>query len=551
MTIIADIPPLVPARMLNEFTFCERLFFLEWVDRLWTGNADTVEGDYQHRRVDAGGGAAPLPAEGDLKAARSLELSSERLGITAKLDLVEADGGGGVIPVDTKKGRPAKDGGSWEADAIQVCAQVLLLREAGYQVDHGELYYAQTRQRVRVEITDDLIARTLQTVSAARALAARPTPPPPLRSSPKCARCSLAPICLPDELNVLSGREKAKPRRLIAADPDAHPIYVTEQGATIGIDGGRIVVSKYRDELASVRLIDVLHVSTWGNVQITAQALRTFFDAEISVFHFTYGGWLSGISTGLLSKNVNLRIRQSVAAVRRDLSAPRRMISGKIRNARVFLRRNAGDSASRVVEQLAALATQAEQAENGATLLGIEGTAARLYFRAFPTMLNDLSVLPGPAFTGLRNRRPPTDAVNCLLSFCYALLTKEMLAACLIVGFDPYLGLFHQPRFGRPSLALDLAEEFRPLLADSCVLTLLNTREIGPSDFILRAGAVTLTPDGRRTVLRAWERRMTTSVRHPIFGYQVTYRRAIELQARILAACLTGELPAYEPLVTR
>jgi CRISP-associated protein Cas1 len=551
VTIIADIPPLVPARMLNEFTFCERLFFLEWVDRLWTGNADTVEGDYQHRRVDAGGGAAPLPAEGNLKAARSLELSSERLGITAKLDLVEADGGSGVIPVDTKKGRAARDGGSWEADAIQVCAQVLLLREAGYQVDHGELYYAQTRQRVRVEITDDLIARTLQTVTAARALAARPTPPPPLRSSPKCARCSLAPICLPDELNVLSGRELAKPRRLIAADPDAHPVYVTEQGATIGIDGGRIVVSKYREELASVRLIDVLHVSTWGNVQITAQALRTFFDAEVSVFHFTYGGWLSGISTGLPSKNINLRIRQSVAAVRRDLSAPRRMISGKIRNARVFLRRNAGDSVSRVVSQLATLATQAEQAEDGATLLGIEGTAARLYFRAFPTMLNDLNVLPGPAFTGLRNRRPPTDAVNCLLSFCYSLLTKEMLAACLIVGFDPYLGLFHQPRFGRPSLALDLAEEFRPLLADSCVLTLLNTREIGPSDFIVRAGAVALTPDGRRTVLRAWERRLTTSVRHPIFGYQVTYRRAIELQARILAACLTGELPAYEPLVTR
>lgn len=551
MTVIVDIPPLIPARMLNEFTFCERLFFLEWVDRLWTGNADTAEGDYQHRRVDAGGGAAPLPAEGDLKAARSLELSSERLGITAKLDLVEADNGGGVIPVDTKKGRPAKGGGSWDADAIQVCAQVLLLREAGYRVEYGELYYAQTRQRVRVEITDDLIARTLQTVTAARALAARPTPPPPLRSSPKCARCSLAPICLPDELNVLSGREPAKPRRLIAADPDAHPVYVTEQGATIGVDGGRIVVSKYREELASVRLIDVLHVSTWGNVQITAQALRTLFDAEISVFHFTYGGWLSGISTGLLSKNINLRIRQSAAAVSRDLTAPRRMISGKIRNGRVFLRRNAGDSASRVVAQLATLAAQAEQTEDAATLLGIEGTAARLYFTAFPTMVNDLSALPGPAFTGLRNRRPPTDAVNCLLSFCYALLTKEMLAACLVVGFDPYLGLFHRPRFGRPSLALDLAEEFRPLLADSCVLTLLNTREIVPSDFIVRAGAVALTPDGRRTVLRAWERRMTTSVRHPVFGYQVTYRRAIELQARILAAYLTGELPSYEPLVTR
>jgi CRISPR-associated protein Cas1 len=537
--------------MLNEFAYCERLFFLEWVDRLWTGNADTAEGDYQHRRVDAGGGAAPLPADGDLKAARSLELSSEKLGITAKLDLVEAADGGGVIPVDTKKGHPAQGGESWAAEAIQICAQVLLLREAGYRVDHGELYYVATKQRVPVEITDDLIVRTLRTVSAARALAARPTPPPPLRSSPKCARCSLAPICLPDEINVLSGRQQTTARRLIAADPDARPLYITDQGAQIGVDGGWIVVSKYREELSSVRLIDVLHVSTWGNVQVTSQALRTFFDGDIPVFHFTYGGWLSGISTGMPSKNVNLRIKQSVAAVRRDLAAPRRMISGKIRNGRVFLRRNAGDSASRVVDQLATLAAQAENAEEAATLLGIEGTAARLYFTAFPTMLRDVSALPGPAFTGLRNRRPPTDAVNCLLSFCYSLLTKEMLAACLVVDFDAYLGLFHRPRFGRPSLALDLAEEFRPLLADSCVLTLLNTREIGPSDFIVRAGAVTLTPDGRRTVLRAWERRMTTAVQHPVFGYHVTYRRAAELQARVLAAYLTGELPAYEPLVTR
>lgn len=227
------------------------------------------------------------------------------------------------------------------------------------------------------------------------------------------------------------------------------------------------------------------------------------------------------------------------------------MIAGKIRNARVFLRRNSPDSAARVVAQLAALAAQADEATDAASLLGIEGTAARLYFTAFPSMLRDAGALPGPAFSGLRNRRPPADAVNCLLSFCYALLAKEMLAACLVVGFDPYVGLFHRPRFGRPALALDLAEEFRPLLADSCVLTLINNREISAPDFVVRAGAVTLTADGRRTVIRAWERRMTTSVRHPVFGYSVSYRRAVELQARILAAYLTGELAAYEPLVTR
>ncbi|MGH3188118.1 MAG: CRISPR-associated endonuclease Cas4g/Cas1g [Streptosporangiaceae bacterium] len=547
---LTEVPELVPARMLNEYAFCPRLFFLEWVDQLWAASSDTAEGDRLHGRVDAGGGAAPLPGEGEVKAARSVELASERLGITAKLDLLEGDGGG-VVPVDTKKGRPAPDGTPWEADAVQVCAQVLLLREHGYTAERGEIFYAETRQRVPVEMTPGLIARTLEIVGEAREVATRLAPPPPLRSSPKCARCSLVGICLPDEVNVLAARQGGQPRRLMAADPDAVPLYVMEQGSVVGIDGGRLTVSKYRELLASVRLIDVMHVCAYGNVQITAQAMRELFSRDVDIYHFSYGGWLLGLTTGLPSKNVMLRIRQTTAAARGQLDEARLMIAGKIRNCRVLLRRHGGDAAVRRVAQLAALANQAEQARDAASLLGIEGTAARLYFEAFPSLLSAADRLPGPGFTGLRNRRPPTDAVNCLLSFCYGLLTKELLAACLAVGFDPYIGLYHRPRFGRPALALDLAEEFRPLLADSTVLTCVNNREVGRSDFLVRAGAVTLTDSGRRTVIRAWERRMTTEVRHPVFGYQVSYRRAVELQARILAARLTGELPAYTPLVTR
>lgn len=547
---VTEVPELVPARMLNEYAYCPRLFFLEWVDQLWAPSSDTAEGDRQHRRVDAGGGAVPLPAEGEVKAARSVELSSERLGIIAEIDLLEGQNGA-VVPVDTKKGKPAQDGGPWEADAVQVCAQVLLLREHGYTAERGELFYAETRQRVPVPVTPELIARTMEIVEQARSVATKLAPPPPLRSSPKCPRCSLAGICLPDETHLLAGRQHDQPRRLVAVDPDAVPLYVTEPGSVIGIDGGRLTVSKYRELLASVRLIDVLHICAYGNVQVTAQAMRELFSRDVDVFHFSGGGWLLGLSTGLPSKNVMLRIRQVTAAARRPVEEPRQMIAGKIRNCRVLLRRNGGEAAARTVGQLAILAAQAEKAENAASLLGIEGTAARLYFGAFPSLLTCADALPGPAFTGLRNRRPPTDAVNCLLSFCYGLLTKELLAACLAVGFDPYIGLYHQPRFGRPALALDLAEEFRPLLADSTVLTLVNNREIAASDFLVRAGAVTLTAEGRKTVIRAWERRMTTHVRHPVFGYQVSYRRAAELQARMLAARLTGELPAYQPLVTR
>jgi CRISPR-associated protein Cas1 len=150
-----------------------------------------------------------------------------------------------------------------------------------------------------------------------------------------------------------------------------------------------------------------------------------------------------------------------------------------------------------------------------------------------------------------RNRRPPRDPLNALLSFCYSMLTKDLVAVTLGVGLDPYLGVYHRSRYGRPSLALDLAEEFRPLIADSVVIALLNNGEITSADFIRRAGAVSLMPDARRTVLRAYERRLDAEVKHPMFGYRISYRRVLDLQARLLAATIVGEIPTYPPMVTR
>jgi CRISPR-associated protein Cas1 len=194
------------------------------------------------------------------------------------------------MPVDTRKGHPRLDGTAWEADAVPVCAQVLLLREHGYTAERGEIFYAQTRQRVAVEPTPELVTRTLEIVAEARVSATRLAPPPPLQSSPKCPRCSLVGICLPDETNVLARRAGGRPRRLIAPNPDSSPLYVTEPGSMVGIDGGRLAVSKHREPLASARLIDVLHMCAYGNVQVSAQALRTLFGRDIDVFHFSYGG---------------------------------------------------------------------------------------------------------------------------------------------------------------------------------------------------------------------------------------------------------------------
>ena len=150
-----------------------------------------------------------------------------------------------------------------------------------------------------------------------------------------------------------------------------------------------------------------------------------------------------------------------------------------------------------------------------------------------------------------RHRRPPTDPVNALLSLAYSVLAKDCTIAAAAVGFDPYVGFYHQPRFGRPALALDLMEEFRPLVAESVVLSVINTRMVSTVDFVRAGEAVNLTPAGRKKFFLAYEQRMSSLLTHPLFDYKVSYRRALELQARILAKTLTGEIPEYQPLLTR
>jgi len=190
---------------------------------------------------------------------------------------------------------------------------------------------------------------------------------------------------------------------------------------------------------------------------------------------------------------------------------------------------------------------KAGAATDAASLLGIEGMAAKGYFEGFATLLQG-----GPTFDlEGRNRRPPRDPVNALLSFVYALLAKDLTLALNAVGFDVMLGFYHRPRYGRPSLALDLAEEFRPIVADSVVLTLINNGEVTPSSFIRRAGAVAMTDSARRAVLAAYERRMDSLVTHPMFGYRISYRRILEVQSRLLARTVLGELTEYPNFCTR
>lgn len=207
------VPDLVPARMLNELAYCPRLFHLEWVGAMFADSDDTVEGRWAHRTTDRPGGRVPLPVDdGALRVARSVKLSSVQLGVVAVVDLLEADGEF-VVPVEVKKGRaPDNEHRAWEPERVQLAVQALLLREHGYAVERGVLSFLETRERVDVPIDDELVGRTRELLGQVRVAAAQPVAPPPLVDSPKCPRCSLVGICLPDETNTLA--ERANRRRV-------------------------------------------------------------------------------------------------------------------------------------------------------------------------------------------------------------------------------------------------------------------------------------------------------------------------------------------------
>jgi CRISP-associated protein Cas1 len=478
---------------------------------------------------------------------------------------------------------------------MQLGLQALILRDNGYACHDGVIYYRATKQRVHLPITSELENWILQNLADARGVVAGPIPAP-LVHSPKCVRCSLAPVCLPDETRMLAGARpscaalgaspsdpsgraevsgeapetaheaRALPRRLIAARDDTRPLYLNTPGYRVGCKD-EVLTVKDKDKLVEeIRMRDVAHVALFGNVQISTQAIQSLCEQEVPVTYFSMGGWFYGITRGHGLKNIFLRLEQFRLA--RDeqtcLALARQFVHGKIRNHRTLLMRNHLDPPEAAIGKLKRASEDALAAGSLEELLGLEGAAASQYFQQFSGMVKVEDDLPGLGLPlentrqrtfnfnfSHRNRRPPTDPVNAMLSLAYSLLAKDCLLAVLAVGFDPYLGFYHQPRFGRPALGLDLMEEFRPLIAESTVLSCINNRIITDKDFVKAGQAVNLTAPGRKRFFQTYEQRMSSLLTHPLFDYKVSYRRALELQARLLAKTLTAEIAEYTPLMTR
>ncbi len=546
------LPELIPVRMLNEYVFCPRLAYLEWVQGEFIDNEHTIEGTRRHGPTDETKGKFPTPEEIDQLfkfKVRGITISSDDVGMVSKMDIIEGSEGE-VSPVEIKKG-DGPDDGVWDADRMQIGSQMMLLRANGYNCNQGFVYYAGTNRKVPVPFDETLESFVNEKIKGITSLEERKIPEP-LINSKKCDGCSLAGICLPDETILLNNMNSGyEIRPLYAVRDDEKPLIVNEQGAFISKSGEELVIKKNGEKLGSTRIMETSNICIYGNVQISTQALGEMMDRSIPVSYYSYGGWFKGMAMGMPHKNVELRIKQYQSANDEDtrLILCKQFVSAKIKNCRTMIMRNCEGPKHVSLSEMKKVLDKVQKVKKEESLLGLEGTAARLYFLNFNNMIKN-----GFKETfdfNTRNKRPPKDPINAMLSFCYSMLAKDLTLTALMVGFDPYLGFYHKPRYGRPALALDMMEEFRPIIADSTVITAINNSELQPEDFIRKGAGTTMTDEGRKKFIRSYERRMSTEIKHPMFGYQAGYRRILELQMRILARYLTGEIPEYVPFTTR
>ena len=438
--------------------------------------------------------------------------------------------------------------------AVQAALQAILLVEAGYEVPEIAIYYAAEKRRVRRALRRCPPREALATLEAAKQ-AARGPRPLPLLNDPRCPRCSLLPICLPDEVHQQRGDgPPALPatRRLWPPRDEGLHLVAQRRGTRIGVRGAAMTVS---DESGAkthdVPLANLESLSLLGGVQISTQAITLLSERGVPIAFLSAAGRLTALVDPLDSVSAETRRAQ----VRRFdqpescLELARAVVVAKIGNQRKLLMRNHAALPPRIAEAMAEEARRAALAESIDSLRGHEGQAAALYFDHFAGMLK--SELAGEFDANGRQRRPPPDPVNACLSFAYSMLTHECTAALRTARLEPSIGAYHVSRPGRPALALDLMEPFRPLVADSIAITAFNRGELQPGHFLRTAAGAMFTDDGRKAFFGVYGRRMDEEVTHPVFAYKLSYRRMLILHARMIAAWLNSEVPTLAFLTTR
>lgn len=547
---------------LHALAYCERLFFLEEVERVRVADERVYAGRTLHVEIER---------EEDEEIV-SLAFESEKYGLIGKIDCIRRRDGQ-IIPYEHKRGRSARnpDGKpeAWASDRLQTIAYALLAEEnTGREIQEGRVRYHADNVTVRVPIDEAARMDFENHLNRARELQTSVERPPVASNERLCVKCSLAPVCLPEEARLaesLNGdsesvsetevSEPKQPLRLFPAEDDRRILHILTNGAKCGRKGDRLEIwSPETEEKDHYPVQEIGQVVLHGFAQISTQALRLCADRNIGVHWVSYGGrymgsWTSGAGS------VQRRIRQYQALTNQEfcLALAKRLVEAKVRGQLSFLLRASRESGREIddvresISNIRKLLSPLHRAENTDSLRGYEGSVGAAYFKALPHLVTEDA---GPEMKpDGRNRRPPRDRCNALLSYGYALLLKDITNAILTVGLDPSLGFYHTPRSQAQPLALDLMEIFRVPLVDLPVIASINRRQWDiEEDFTIAGKQVWLSDTGRKKFIQIYERRKADQWKHPVIGYSLSYSRHLELEVRLLEKEWTDKLSSTDTL---
>ena len=526
----------VPISLVSHWLFCSRRAWLEAVgERVDSFQMEVGTGD--HRRVDD-------PTTSGRDVSRAVNVRHPGLGVHGRIDAVETGTDGRLTIVEYKATPVRRVAEVTRPMRIQLALQSLCLATTGAEIAGHAIYFTSHRQRVPVELGEDDFELARESLEETKLTIGAPIAPAPLVSDARCFRCSHASVCLPDE------RQQEPPdRRIGVADPLGQVVHVASYGARVHLKEGRLRAERRGETLAEVPIELVHALVIHGNADASSGLIRELLWRGKQIVWASGRGQVVGWAQPAGLPNAQVRGRQHLASHTGRLDLARAFVTAKIANQATLLRRN-GDARD-AVESLRSMQAEAGSADSLDALLGFEGAAAQIYFGEFLTMLNERTCeFVAPRFPG-RVGRGATDPLNVALNYAYGVLRGEVLRAIVACGLDTHAGFLHSSGRGKPALALDLMEEFRAPIADSVVVSAFNNGELNEKSFVSELGDHRLTDRGRKQLISAFERRVQTVFTHPQFEYRVSWRRAMEVQARLLLGVLDGTQSVYTGIRTR
>ncbi len=556
MTLVEENEPLIRVMALHAVVYCPRLYYLEEVEEIRVADAAVWSGRRLHEELE------------EDEEVVSMVLESSALGIRGKVDAVRRRGGSSY-PVEHKRGRSLRDGQNnahaWESDFVQVVAYAMLLEEhLGESVKEARVHYHQDNVTVVIPVGPGEHRMVKLAIEEARKVSQQITRPDVTEHDGRCLRCSLAPVCLPEETRLAKAmlwkREVSEdvlvpdevddtptPVRLFPPDVEGRALHVVTQGAKVGVSKGRLRVSFGREVLDEVQMNGVSEVVLHGYAQISTQCLRRCAIEGIPVHWATTGGSHAGSFYGPVLA-VQRKVRQYKALSDAEVCGglAQKVVLCKIEHQIQHLMRSSRGnvevrkSIALDLSQMRAARAKASRSKEVQELLGYEGVVARHYFGALSNLVQEGA---GEEMKPMgRSRRPPKDRFNALLSFLYGQLYRDLLSVIMRVGLEPALGVMHTPRSAAPPLVLDMVELFRVPVVDMAVLGAVNRQTFdSEKDFDVTPVKVWLSESGRKKALEVYERRKHEEYKHPVLDYSLSYARQMELEVRLLEKEWSGE----------